>query len=184
MDLRDWFEVDIEEVRGLIHGIAPVGEGHLGEELLAAGRVFVAGQGRSGLILRMFAMRLMQMGVGVYIVGDTLTPAIRIGDLLLAASASGETGGVVRAAQRAREAGARVAAITILNESTLAKLSQHLTIIPGETPKLAGAIHSRLPLASAWEQALLVYLECLEAWLASQKGLSNEEMMARHANLE
>ena len=58
-------------------------------------RVFVAGAGRSGLVLRMFAMRLMHFGPTVHVAGDTTTPAISSGDLLLVASGSGTTSGVV-----------------------------------------------------------------------------------------
>lgn len=184
MNLKEWFTVDLKEVRELLDGITPLGEGHLGEELLAARRIFIAGQGRTGLVLRMASMRLMQMGLEVYLVGETLTPAIQAGDLLLVGSASGETGGAVRAAQKARGIGARVAVITINPESTLAKIGQHVTLIPGETPKLSGEIKSQMVLASAWEQALLVFLECQIAWLAEKKGQSTEEMMTRHANLE
>ena len=48
-----------------------------------ASRIFVAGAGRSGLCIRAAGMRLMQMGKSTYIVGETITPSIQAGDLLV-----------------------------------------------------------------------------------------------------
>ena len=70
----------------------------LARHLNQPGRVFVAGAGRSGLVLRMAAMRLMHLGLNVHVVGDTTTVAISSGALLLVASGSGTTSGVVKAA--------------------------------------------------------------------------------------
>ena len=61
------------------------------EKIDAHGRVFVYGAGRSGLMLRALAMRLMQMGKCAYVVGETVTPSVEEGDLLILASASGKT---------------------------------------------------------------------------------------------
>ena len=78
----------------------------------AAPRVFVLGAGRSGLALRMTAMRLMHLGLEVHVVGEVTTPAIVEHDLLITASGSGTTAGILRAAHTAIERGAQVAAIT------------------------------------------------------------------------
>ena len=45
--------------------------------ILGSRRVFLTGLGRTGLIARGFAMRLMHLGRRVYHVGDVITPAIR-----------------------------------------------------------------------------------------------------------
>ena len=55
-----------------------------------ANRIYVAGAGRSLLMIRGFAMRLMHMGFVSYVVGETVTPAIAPGDLLIIASGSGK----------------------------------------------------------------------------------------------
>ena len=59
--------------------------------LLGARRVFVTGLGRTGLMARGFAMRLMHLGRRVYHVGDVITPAIRRGDLLVICSRTGRS---------------------------------------------------------------------------------------------
>jgi 6-phospho-3-hexuloisomerase len=68
--------------------------------ILAARRVFVTGAGRSGLALKMAAMRLMHLGLTVHVAGEVTTPAIGQGDLLLVASGSGTTAGAVHAGGR------------------------------------------------------------------------------------
>ncbi|HID41529.1 MAG TPA: 6-phospho-3-hexuloisomerase, partial [Pyrodictium sp.] len=39
-------------------------------------KVLVMGAGRSGLVGRAFAMRLMHLGFNVYVLGETITPSI------------------------------------------------------------------------------------------------------------
>lgn len=53
------------------------------QALLTAPRIYVAGAGRSGLIAKAFAMRLMHIGMESYVVGETITPAMQNGDLLV-----------------------------------------------------------------------------------------------------
>ena len=56
-----------------------------------ADEVFCAGAGRSGFQVKGFAMRLMHMGISSYVVGETCTPNIKEGGLLVICSGSGET---------------------------------------------------------------------------------------------
>ena len=69
-------QINPKEVETLIH------------EIKTAKRIFVMAAGRSGLALKMAAMRFMHLGYTVYVVGETVTPAILEGDLLLVASGS------------------------------------------------------------------------------------------------
>ena len=66
-------------------------------------RIFVAGEGRSGFSAKGFAMRLMHLGYTVYVVGETITPAIKEGDILIGVSGSGKSISVVDAARKAKE---------------------------------------------------------------------------------
>ena len=56
-----------------------------------ANRIFIAGAGRSGFCARGFANRMMHLGFTVYFVGETTTPSIQEGDLLIVGSGSGTT---------------------------------------------------------------------------------------------
>ena len=98
--------------------------------ILAANRVFVMGAGRTGLALKMAAMRLMHLGLVVHVAGEVTSPAIARGDLLLVASGSGATAGPVHAAEVAVKAGARVSALTATPASKLGQLAQGVVVIP------------------------------------------------------
>jgi len=154
--------------------------GHLGQP----GRVFVAGAGRSGLVLRMAAMRLMHLGLNVHIAGDTTTPAIASGDLLLVASGSGTTSGVVKSAETAAKAGARIAAFTTNPDSPLAGLADALVIVPAAQKTDHGTSVSRQYSGSLFEQVLFLATEALFQSLWDNTDVPAEVLWLRHANLE
>jgi len=173
-----------EEVAGTAAGIDPGQLSLLAEELRSAKRVFVAGAGRSGLVLRMAAMRLMHLGLDVHIAGDTTTPAIRSGDVLLLASGSGTTSGVVRAAQTAAKAGARLAAYTTNPASPLAELADVVVTIPAAQKTDHGSGLSRQYAGSLFEQVLFLAAEAVFQTLWDGDATPAEELWLRHANLE
>ena len=150
--------------------------GVLAEEIDARARIFVYGAGRSGLMLRAFAMRLAQMGRTVYVVGETVTPAIEENDLLLIASASGKTESALRYAQVASRLGARVACITAA-ESALASCADAVICLPAPT-KDTPDTHSIM--GTLFEQAVLLFGDAVIAALDTDPA----QMRARHANLE
>ena len=72
-------------------------------DVYEAGRkVLIIGAGRSGLVGKAFAMRLMHMGFNVYVLGDTIVPALNSGDMVIAISGSGRTKLVVTASEVAK----------------------------------------------------------------------------------
>ena len=165
-------KIDDQEMAGLA--------GHLSQ----AGRVFVAGAGRSGLVLRMAAMRLMHLGMDVHVAGDTTTPAISSGDLLLVASGSGTTSGVVKSAETAAKAGARIAAFTTNPDSPLARLADALVIIPAAQKTDHGSTVTRQYSGSLFEQVLFLATEALFQSLWENTEEPAEKLWLRHANLE
>ncbi|WP_311211592.1 MULTISPECIES: 6-phospho-3-hexuloisomerase [unclassified Arthrobacter] len=149
-----------------------------------AKRVFLAGAGRSGLVLRMAAMRLMHLGLTVHVAGDTTTPAITSGDLLVVASGSGTTSGVVKAAETAIAAGADVAAVTTNPGSPLAGLADALVIIPAAQKTDHGSSLSRQYSGSLFEQSLFLATEAVFQTLWENTDEPAEQLWLRHANLE
>ncbi|MGO4146227.1 6-phospho-3-hexuloisomerase [Paenarthrobacter sp. YAF11_1] len=149
-----------------------------------AERVFLAGAGRSGLVLRMAAMRLMHLGLTVHVAGDTTTPAITSGDLLVVASGSGTTSGVVKAAETASAAGADVAAVTTNPGSPLARLADALVIIPAAQKTDHGSSLSRQYSGSLFEQSLFLATEAVFQTLWENTDEPAEQLWLRHANLE
>ncbi|MGO4856724.1 6-phospho-3-hexuloisomerase [Arthrobacter sp. 2MCAF14] len=170
-------EVDLGQLSRLATEVQAAGNS-------AAGRIFVAGAGRSGLVLRMAAMRLMHLGFDVHIAGDTTTPAIRSGDLLLLASGSGTTSGVVRAAETASKAGARIAVYTTNATSPLAEVADVVVIIPAAQKTDHGSTLSRQYSGSLFEQVLFLVSEAVFQALWDNDATPAEELWLRHANLE
>jgi len=153
------------------------------EAILAAQRVFVCGAGRSLLMMRAFAMRLMHMGVEAYVVGETITPAIADGDLLIAGSGSGQTRGTLATVQSAAARGVRTAVITAHSEAQIAEACDLVVVVPLPVTDEAGP-SSCQPLGSLFEQSLLVVGDVLVMSLMKRMGATNEQMRARHTNLE
>lgn len=152
--------------------------------LQSAKRIFVAGAGRSGMSMRSAAMRLMHLGLTVFVVGETTTPAITDNDLLLIASGSGTTGSMVSAAEKAVKAGAKVVALSTTAESPLAKLSALVIIIPAAQKQDHGGAISMQYAGSLFEQALLLITDAIFQTLWRMDGTPAPELWKRHANLE
>lgn len=156
----------------------------MAERLRAADRVFVLGAGRSGLALRMTAMRLMHLGLTVHVVGDVSTPAITASDALLVASGSGSTAGTVRAAETARSVGAPVLALSTAAESPLADLAAVTVVIPAAQKQDHGGALSAQYSGALFEQAVMVIGDALFHTLWQASGATADELWPRHANLE
>jgi 6-phospho-3-hexuloisomerase len=153
-------------------------------KLQQANRVFVLGAGRSGLALRMSAMRLMHLGLTVHVVGETTTPAIAPGDVLLVASGSGTTSAIVRAAEIADAAGAEIIGITTAPDSVLGTLATVSIIIPAAQKQDHAATLSIQYSGGLFEQVVLLVGDAIFHTLWKASGASAEQLWPRHANLE
>ncbi len=157
-------------------------------------KVLVMGAGRSGLVGRAFAMRLMHLGFNVYVLGETITPSIGENDVVVAISGSGRTQLIVTAAEAAKKVKAKIIAITSYIDSPLAKLADIVVEIPGRT-KLAPdidyfarqilGIHEPLaPLGTLFEDTAMVFLDGVTVELMHRLGKSEKDLRAKHANIE
>ncbi|MCF2442411.1 6-phospho-3-hexuloisomerase [Dyadobacter sp. CY345] len=149
-----------------------------------ADRIFIVGAGRTGLALKAAAMRLMHLGFTVFVVGETTTPAIRKGDLLIAGSGSGTTSSIVKAAEKSVSAEAKVISISTTKDSPLAALSNHVAILPAAQKQDHGATISKQYAGSLFEQSVLLLTDAIVQTLWKLDGTPAEELWKRHANLE
>lgn len=154
--------------------------------ILAAMRVFVTGKGRSGYIAQCFAARLMQLGLDVHVPGEATCPRIKRGDLMVAVSCSGTTTSTVQFSRIARDAGAKVAAVTAVPGSPLAELAHLLVVVPvtGKDVKkryryVLGPYNNTL-----FEQALLLYFDAMVYSILERQGIPKSRLAERHTNLE
>lgn len=141
-------------------------------------RIFVYGAGRTGLIMKALAMRLAQTGRTVYVAGETVTPAVKADDLLILASASGNTESVCRYAQTAHELGAD---LLIMTASPKSKLTEKFPPdVFFDTPHKDNGSASAGLMGTLFEQVLLLFCDQVILCL----GEDPAEMRKNHANLE
>ena len=163
--------------------------------IIESQNVFVTGAGRSGLAAKAFAMRLMHLGVSAYVVGETISPAIREDDCIIAISGSGETNTIVSAATIAKKRGSRVLAVTSYPESTLGQLADTCLLVKGRTKKevddenymkrqIHGNYTSLTPLGTAFELTTLVFLDAIVSELMEKMHQTESDLKARHTVLE
>ena len=148
----------------------------------AARHIYVFGEGRSGLVLRMTAMRLVHLGLTAHVVGDATTPAIGAGDLLIAASGSGETAVTLLISEQARRIGATLLAVTANAAGTLAATADAMLLLRTPAKGDRGAGQSIQPGGSLFEQSMLVLFDTLFLMIAGDTAA--QQIAERHANLE
>jgi 6-phospho-3-hexuloisomerase len=175
-----------QELGGVLAQITPEMAETLIGELEAAPRIFGCASGRSGFILRGFLMRLMHLGYTVYFVGETTTPRIRPGDLLLVLSGSGETAWAREMQRRGQAVGARTLALTAHADSVIGREAQVVITISGTTKltRTQETTSVQCP-GSLFEQATFLFLEAVVLLLYQRRaGLDQGEVLERHADLE
>ncbi len=146
--------------------------------LTSAKKIFVYGVGRSGLVARAFAMRLVQLGLEVYFIGETITPIVADGDVVLVVSNTGDTMSAVQTANIARRVGAKVISVTGNRTSKLAHASNVVIVVKEDHD----ADRARFaPLGTLFEDASLILLDGLVAQVMESLGQSEATMRARHA---
>lgn len=156
--------------------------------------VLIVGMGRSGLVGKAFALRLLHLGFRVHVFGETLVPAIGKDDLVIAISGSGETNTVVTVARTAKKLRAGVIAITSRPDSTLASTADIIMVVPGKTRlaseqdyfirQLLGEHEVLAPLGTLFEVTAMITLDSIIAELMMRMGLTEDELRARHSTIE
>ena len=153
------------------------------QALLDAGRIFVTGLGRTGLMARGFAMRLMHLGRAVYHVGDVITPAIGRDDLLVICSRTGRSKVLGHYIDIARKAKARVAVVTARPTSAVGRRADVVLAIDDRPLKRRRTLPP-LPLGSLFEQALLLTLDHVVLDLMGALNLGEADLARIHTDFE
>ena len=153
----------------------------LTDMLDGASRVFVAGAGRSGLVCKFFAMRLVHSGYDASVVGEVVTPSIKKGDLLVIISGTGETEQLIAFTKKARAEGAKILLISSKASSTIGDMADAVFQI-GRTEQYGKVVG--MPMGTVFELSTLSFLESAISHIIHEKGIAEEVMRSRHANLE
>jgi len=166
------------------------------KELLEAKRIYVMGAGRSGLVAKAFAMRLMHLGMISYVVGETITPALQKGDVIVVLSGSGKTRTIAEIVQTAKEIEGRICLITSNPDSVIGKLADSCVVIenyrdkvPDESVEfdirqMLGEHRSFAPLGTLFETAAMTFCDAVISRLMEITSTDEAELKGRHANIE
>jgi 6-phospho-3-hexuloisomerase len=188
MSERNILDLSQELLREVTATVASVQEHALEAlvgELEAANKVFCVGAGRSGILLQAFCMRLNHLGFDAYMAGGLPCPPVGAGDLIVVASGSGETRSVAAIVGQGRAAGARVAMFTAREPASVAIDADLVVHIAAPTLLINAGVPSSLqPMRTLFEQSVFVLCESVVWGLKAKNGIGEEEMAARHANLE
>ncbi|MRM89257.1 6-phospho-beta-galactosidase [Hungatella hathewayi] len=148
-------------------------------------RIFLLAAGREGLSTRSFAMRLMHLGKQSYWIWDDTTPSIGEGDLMICACGSANVGHENYIAKMAKDNGAELALITPSNEGYLLSIADLTVNVPAAAYKATGDfVPTEQLMGNLFEQALFILYDVLVMMLREEMGISKEEMVSRHRNVE
>lgn len=155
--------------------------------------IHIYGVGRSGVAALSLALRLKhfekKLGSKVWWVGDAVRERIRKKDILIAFSGSGETAEVLVIAERAKDVGAKVIAITSFDDSSLASLADLVLLLPGGLEKKKGwgyveaqLSETRIPFYGGGKFELIAYLfqEALLTAIGEFKSILKGEIAKEH----
>lgn len=147
-----------------------------------ANRIFVYGAGRSGLVARAFAIRLVHLGFQTFVIGETIGAPVKKGDLVFIVSGSGETIPSVMTADIAKNIGATLIVVTERKNSRITSFANIGIILAAEcTDKERKQL---APLGTLFEASTWILLDSIIAQLMERKGETEASMRSRHATLE
>ncbi len=141
-------------------------------------KIFIYGVGRSGLVGKAFAIRLVQLGLKVFFIGETITPIVEQGDLVIIVSNTGETMSAIQTANIARRVGSTVIAVTSNGHSKLAHAANLVICLK---PKKDDRKVSLAPLGTLFEASVFLFLDGIVALLMKILGKSETDMRRMHA---
>lgn len=194
--VQDMMRLMAHEIEAVSKTISDMQVQSFVDEILASGRIYVMGAGRSGLVAKAFAMRLMHLGLTSYVVGETITPALLKGDLVIVLSGSGQTRTIAEIAETAKSIGGRVALVTSNPDSAIGKLAdatvviaQHREDVPDDSVnfdvrEMLGEHRSFAPLGTFFETASMTFCDAVISYLMEERKIDEAELKGRHANIE
>jgi 6-phospho-3-hexuloisomerase len=187
----------MRETAGLL---SPAEAGSFFTEMLKARKIYVAGAGRSGLVARAFAMRLMHIGIESYVIGETITPALSPGDTLVVFSGSGETNSIYDVFETAKELGGRLCLITATRASRMMGLADCVVVLCGSqtsdssltsqyevrqiTGQYRSVTSSFAPFGTLFETAALIFSDAIVSALIEARHCSLDEARKRLSNVQ
>ena len=176
-DIKQRLPRVIDELSAMANQLDADALNRLADEIQRAPKVFFSGQGRSGLMIKAIAVRLMHIGVPVFVAGESNTPAIGPGELLVAVSSSAKTQTTLAHIAAARKAGAKIA---LVSAKPAPGIDADITVCLPARTSVATAQHA----GSLFEQSLLITGDAIAWRIQNERGEPDANLDKRHANLQ
>ncbi len=154
------------------------------ESLLSAEKIVVLGAGRMGYAAKGFSMRLKQLGLNSYTLGDSNLPRIKENDLLIIGSGSGETKSILLLAEITKKNKGKIALITGNPDSSIGKLADITIKLDVPSKNKPHALNTVQPMTTLAEQCLGIFFDCIVIKIMQKTGETSESMWKRHSCLE
>jgi 6-phospho 3-hexuloisomerase len=152
------------------------------ELLLKAEKIFIYGAGRSGMVGRMCAQRLMHLGLSSYFLSETITPKFTSNDCLIVISGSGETLSPISISKGAKDIGGKIIAFTANSHSTIGKIADLIVHVEGQTKYTKQ--ESLAPFTSLFDITALVVLDAMARVIMNRIGKTEDDIHRMHASIE
>jgi 6-phospho-3-hexuloisomerase len=194
--VQEMMRLMASKIRAIANSISDKDVDKFINEILDAKRIYVMGAGRSGLVAKAFAMRLMHLGMHAYVIGETITPALNRGDLMVVFSGSGKTKTVADIAETGKEIGAHICLITANADSRIGRIADCIVIIEQyrddvkddaaefEIRQMLGDHKSFAPLGTLFETASMIFADAVISRLMEITQTDETALKNRHANIE
>jgi 6-phospho-3-hexuloisomerase len=187
MAVKDFTQESATVLTEINHGIEQLDFSRIDallQEIQSVKRIFCIGAGRSGIMLQAFCMRLNHLGLQAFMLGTVSCPPTVPGDLVIAASGSGENAGVIAILQKAKKLGARTAVFTASTNKSIESYADTIIRICAPHGLVNDGTYSCQPMRTLFEQVSFITYEVLIALLRKRCAISEQDMAGRHANLE
>ena len=181
-----WDKIILSELSAAFDALDDAQVEALIDELLKPGRrVLCVGVGRVLISMKAWVKRLRHMNIDLNFVGAESEEPIGEGDLLIVASASGESLFPVAIARKAKQLGATVLYLGCTPTSSADELADLRVILRGRT-KFTPASDpvSIQPMSTLFEQQLYLLCDMITLEIMARLGWDEKTVKDRHANLE
>lgn len=181
-----WDKIILRELSDAFDALDEAQVERLIDELLKPGRrVLCVGLGRVLISMKAWVKRLRHMNIDLNYVGAESEEPIGKGDLLIVASASGESLFPVAIAKKAKQLGATVLYLGCTPTSSADELADLHVLLRGRT-KFTPADDpvSIQPMSTLFEQQLYLLCDMITLEIMDRLGWDEKTVKERHANLE
>jgi 3-hexulose-6-phosphate synthase/6-phospho-3-hexuloisomerase len=186
MNNENTFQESLEYIhrktRDILHLVTKEEIDRINQAFFKANRIFVYGAGRSGLVSKAFAIRLVHLGFQTFVIGETIGAPVKKGDLVCIVSGSGETIPAVMTAEIAKNLGATLIVVTGRRNSRITKFADISIILAADCTEKERKQYA--PLGTLFEASTWILLDGIIAELMKNKKETEESMRSRHATLE